>query len=256
MDLTKSELYDKVYFESERDTASVSAKQVVPIVFELIRPRSVVDVGCGTGAWLAQFRQSGAEDILGIDASWIRKDMLLIPEEEFLERDLRKPISIDRKFDLVVSLEVAEHLPSEAAETLVTSLVSLGPVVLFSAAIPHQGGVNHLNEQWPGYWSVLFKAHGYDLVDCLRGKIWQDTRISYVYRQNILIFIERERLKEFPALQLESERKGPLNLVHPDLWNGYVSAIRSGRGVPARIVIRSLPYIPAKIARYILRKLG
>lgn len=259
LDRAEFDLYDRHYFESERDNASVSSSQIVPIVFELVRPKSVVDVGCGTGAWLARFREFGAKEILGIDGSWVEKDMLLIPKSQFLELDLSQPIEIGRKFDLVVSLEVAEHLPNGSAEAFVTSLTSLGPVILFSAAIPQQGGTNHLNEQWPEYWSNLFRSKGYELVDCIRKRIWQDVRISYFYRQNIMMFIEREELNDFPALRIESKANSPLNLVHPELWSGYVSTMQaalSPRNIPARLVIRSVPYVVAKIARYPLRKLS
>ena len=130
---------------------SCSAKEVVPHILELLRPESVVDVGCGVGSWLAVFREHGIEAFLGVDGAYVDGDLLQIPLEKFLPPDLSKPLQLDRRFDLAVSLEVAEHLPEECAATFVASLVALAPVVAFSAAISHQGGHQNVNEQWPGH---------------------------------------------------------------------------------------------------------
>jgi 2-polyprenyl-3-methyl-5-hydroxy-6-metoxy-1,4-benzoquinol methylase len=65
---------------------------------------------------------------------------------------LIQPLDLEKEFDLVVSLEVAEHLPASAADQFVNTLVKHGKKILFSAAIPGQGGQDHLNEQWPDYW--------------------------------------------------------------------------------------------------------
>jgi len=117
-----------------------SAEIVVPIVLDLIKPKSVVDVGCGRGEWLYVFQRQGISDILGIDGEWVDKNKLLIPKESFLTSTLEHPLRINRTFDLVVSLEIAEHLPEKSAEMFIETLTTLGPVILFPAAIPLQGG--------------------------------------------------------------------------------------------------------------------
>ena len=114
--------------------------------------------------------------------------MLEIPTDRFLALNLSQPLPIKQQFDLVVSLEVAEHLPCECAKVFVESLVKLGPVILFSAAVPFQGGTNHVNEQWPEYWAKLFQEQGYVAIDCIRNKIWQNDRVKWYYAQNILVF--------------------------------------------------------------------
>ena len=111
------------------------------------------------------------------------RSLLHIPEERFLPHDLTKPIHLERRFDLVLCLEVADHLPADSAPTLMDSLVSLGPVILFSAAIPYQGGTHHLNEQWPLYWARYFDARGYLAVDCVRNQIWQLDDVQWCYAQ-------------------------------------------------------------------------
>lgn len=131
--------YTKEYYRALREGARRSAEAIVPLVMGLLHPRSVIDVGCGDGTWLSVFRRHGVREILGIDREYVTGEILEIPEKEFLPHDLRFPLSVDREFHLVVSLEVAEHLPGACAETFVDSLTHLGPAILFSAAIPLQG---------------------------------------------------------------------------------------------------------------------
>lgn len=134
------QLYTEQFYIDQRKSSRRSANEIVPLVLELIQPKSVIDVGCGVGAWLSVFRECGIEDILGVDGNWVDKNMLEIPENRFLVFDLTTPVLMNRHFDLVVSLEVAEHLPSECAEIFIDSLTRLGPTILFSAAIPFQRG--------------------------------------------------------------------------------------------------------------------
>lgn len=131
---------------------------------------------------------------------------------------------MDRQFDLVVSLEVAEHLPSECAEIFVDSLNRLGPVILFSAAIPFQGGTHHVNEQWPDYWVKHFQEKGYVVIDYIRKQIWQNDNVERWYPQNILMFARRDYLETHPFLKREFENTttSQLSIVHP---KQYLEAI-------------------------------
>jgi len=214
--------YTADFYRTHRDGARRSAEAVVPIVVELVQPRSVIDVGCGLGAWLAVFRQHGIEDIWGVDGPHIERQLLEIAPDRFQPADLREPIRLPRRFDLVVSVEVAEHLPPECAATFVDSLTALGSVVLFSAAIPHQGGVQHLNEQWPEYWAERFGRNGYVAIDLVRPRIWRDDRVEWWYAQNTLLYVERARVEREPSLRAayEATRLQPLSVVHPRkyLW--------------------------------------
>jgi len=102
---------------------------VVPIVLELFPDtKSVVDFGCGIGTWLKAFKDNGIGDVLGLDGKWYNKDLLFkyITETEFKSVDLEKPIHLDRTYDLVISLEVAEHLAASSADDFVCSLVEQG----------------------------------------------------------------------------------------------------------------------------------
>ena len=208
--------YDAEFYAIQREGARRSARHIVPLVLELSHPRSVVDVGCGVGTWLTVFQECGIDDFRGIDGEYVT-ELLEIPHERFLARDLRRQFRIDRQFDLVVSLEVAEHLPSECAKCFVDSLAALGSVVLFSAAIPFQGGTGHLNEQWPDYWASLFARKGYMVIDAIRPKIWEQPEVEWWYAQNALMFARRDRLDDYPLLAREAGRtcNARLSMVHP-----------------------------------------
>ncbi|MFL5801505.1 MAG: methyltransferase domain-containing protein [Roseiflexaceae bacterium] len=212
--------YTEDFFEYHRDGARRSAQEIVPLVIDLVQPRSAIDVGCGSGSWLAVFKEYGILDVLGVDGSYIDSSVLEIPEDQFLAHDLRKPLEIDRQFDLVVSVEVAEHIPQEYAEIYINSLARLGPIVLFSAAIPLQGGTNHLNEQWPEYWVEHFEHRGYVIVDAIRKSVWQNDNIAVWYAQNVILFVRRDYLEDNLRLlkELENTNRSQLSIIHPKLF--------------------------------------
>jgi hypothetical protein len=181
----------------------------------------MIDVGCGIGAWLSVAAEKGVNEIQGIDGPWVNTDLLAIPEESFSGHDLTKSIELSRKYDLAMSLEVAEHLPPERAGEFVDSLTRLSDFVLFSAAVPYQGGKNHINEQWQDYWAALFRKNGYVPLDFVRGKIWNDERISKWYRQNIIFYARDERTKDIKTDGSITPCEC-VSIVHPEM---YISKI-------------------------------
>ncbi len=191
-----------------------AAERVVPRLIELFAPRSVVDVGCGLGTWLATFQDRGVERVLGIDQS-LPRDFVLEPQN-FQAADLTRELRTESTFDLAVSVEVAEHLPSFAADTFVGSLCRLAPTIVFSAAIPGQGGDGHINEQWPAYWWEKFAAQGYVGSDSLRWEFWNDNDINWWYRQNLMVFSRDEAM----IAKVAPGNRGPVPVVHPALLSG------------------------------------
>ena len=230
------DVYTKDFFAQLREQSRRTAEVVVPLVLDLASPRSVVDVGCGTGTWLTVFLEHGVSDVFGVDGAYVDERALEIPRERFLAHDLRRPLELDRRFDLVVSLEVGEHLRPEHAETFVASITALGPIVLFSAAIPGQGGTAHVNEQWPAYWAQLFAARGFVHVDCLRRRLWHDEAVAPWYAQNALLYVASDQLGREEALaRLHDPREpAPLALVHPTRYLEWVEWARRHAADPAR----------------------
>jgi SAM-dependent methyltransferase len=201
--------YEPAFFEWQADRAERSARVVVPRLLELTHARSVIDLGCGTGAWLQVFRDHGVEDVLGIDGPYIDREQLRIPEELFVAADLSSPPAVGRHFDLALTLEAVHCAPEASATVIVQALVSYAPVVYFSSAVPSQGGGPGPNRQWPGYWAELFAREGFDCYDVLRRELWEHPHVDWWYAQNGLIFA---RAGTLGALEPTGP---PLPLVHP-----------------------------------------
>lgn len=219
--------YSEKFYEEMETSSITSAEVIVPIVMDLILPESVIDVGCAEGRWLSVFSKAGAK-VFGVDGVWVKPEQLIIPKEQFQSIDIEKPFTLNRATDLVVSLEVAEHLPESSADGFIESLVKLAPVVLFSAAIPMQGGSHHINEQWPEYWSEKFSKHDYIPVDCIRRRVWDNKKVSFFYAQNIFIYVKKSEFKKYPKLQVEVNvgDNTVLSLVHPQMYLYYAERWR------------------------------
>ena len=174
-----------------------SAQRVVPQLAGVLPIRSVVDFGCGQGAWLSVWQNAGAT-ITGVDGSYVDQRRLLIDPANFHAADLAEPIGLARRFDLVQSLEVAEHLPASRARQFVDTLTAHGSCVLFSAAVPGQGGEHHVNEQPLGYWREIFRQKGFVAIDYLRPLICDDAAIEPWYRYNIILYVAKTHLADLP----------------------------------------------------------
>ena len=236
-------MYGRVEFERQQQRSRIAAGAIIPLVLQATSARSVVDVGCGVGTWLAACAENGIEDYLGIDGYHVDADLLQIPRQHFRTADLREPLTLDRSYDLALSVEVAEHLPPEAGPALVKQLTGAAPAVLFSAAIPGQTGPGHINERWQSYWADLFARNGLFPVDRIRPAIWSLDEIPFWYRQNVILYLRRDRL---PA---DYAPPRILDVVHPELLNKHVAWQQEERHVSGRTALSLL-------ARSLGRRLG
>ncbi len=214
------DIYDNRFYNILHNTSEESAQMVVPLVMDLLKPGSVLDVGCGEGSWLNTFQTHGVTDVYGVDGDWVELDKLKIDGALFKTQDLNLPLNLDRKFDLAMSVEVAEHLEETSAETFVDTLTGHSNTILFSAAIPFQMGFNHINEQWQDYWVEKFEARGYKTIDYLRWQIWHMDNVSTWYKQNILLFVSEEVLNANAQLKTlqEAHKKESYSVVHPTYY--------------------------------------
>lgn len=212
--------YSTRWFKSRQHFAADSSREIVPFLNELIRPTSVVDVGCGLGAWLVEWQKAGVKRVLGIDGPYVSKSEVLVEERNFRHHDLSQPLRLQEAYDLAMCLEVAEHIPEDHAESLIDTLSNLAPTIAFSAAIPSQGGNFHVNEQWPEYWAQKFEDRGYLLIDAIRRHLWRNGNVAFWYAQNAMIFAKPEVLETNAALRsaYENTDSRQLAIVHPALY--------------------------------------
>ena len=251
-----NDFYAKIGAGSRR-----SAELMLPLVLHWVQPRSVVDVGCGIGAWLAVARAHGITDVLGMDGAYVNRSQLQIPAAQFLSAELNAPPRLDRQFDLVLSLEVAEHLPAAQAADFIAYLTGLGAVVLFSAAAPRQGGDGHLNEQWPAYWAALFAAHGFRALDCLRPRFWNCPELEFWYAQNTVLYVHADhaRLPELltATAAAASAPATPLPLIHPQLYRQHYDWLlqaETERRPPAPSLRETLMSLPGLLRQALQRR--
>lgn len=206
-----------------------AAEKIIPFLFEVFKPESVVDIGCGTGTWLKVCVDNGVFDILGIEGHHLDTARLVIPREFVIQSDLEKNFVVNKRFDIAICLEVAEHLDPAIARQFIEQVTSLSDVVLFSAAIPHQGGQNHINEQWITYWGALFTKCGFQPYDIIRPRFWETEGVEFWYAQNSCIFVKHP--EKWSVLNSFSTFNNK-NLVHPLLFQKtgeYKQALQQGK---------------------------
>ena len=239
-----SEFYSASFYAGQSDNSHTAALALLPTVFDLVKPTSVIVIGCGMGTWLAVARSLGAIRIVGLEGPWVRAKDLRDPAITLVTTDLEQPIPVHETFDLAMSLEVAEHLSEQRAATLVEEIARLAPVVLFETAIPAQGGgFNHINEQWKSYWVTNIARRGYHAIDILRPKFWTVRAIPSHYRQNPLLYIHESVADRYRAAALAATTRFPPDMVHPDVHLSMLAsihalptlgqAVRAAAGLPA-----------------------
>jgi SAM-dependent methyltransferase len=227
--MTLTTPYGPKFFAKNRTNSVRSAEVILPYLFsEIYRPGSICDIGCGAGGFLSVAKQLGVPDVLGIDGPYVAPEDRLI--DEFLAVDLATALpKLDREFDLAICLEVGEHLKADRAELLIGALTDLAAVVLFSAAIPGQGGDHHINEQKPSYWIKFFEARDYLAFDCLRWRFWDDPKVAWWYSQNMFLFASIPGLRRLRNVERFSCSSGSpfLHLVHPSNFEKHRGLAKS-----------------------------
>lgn len=222
MTTPRTERYDAGFYADQVDDSARAAAVILPIVFAPLAPARVIDIGCGQGAWLAAAGALGATTLTGLDGAWVERDKLRDPRIAFHPTDLAGEFAPPARHDLCISVEVAEHLPASRADGFVAQCCAAADAVVFSAAVPLQGGTEHVNEQRASRWAARFAAQGFDAFDVVRARVWEDARVSWWYRQNVVVYAKRDT-SAHRALSGVPAVPPPFDLIHPE---GFEAKLR------------------------------
>ena len=192
-------IYDINFYKSIKSGSSNSSEEIIPIIIQEFKIGSVLDIGCGTGTWLNTWLNNGIEDVFGVDGHYVNPIQKLIEQNKYLPFDIKKSFDLNRKFDIVTCLEVAEHVEEECLDILLNNLTIHSNLILFSAAQPGQGGLYHLSEKPLTYWIKKFHSLNFLAFDFIRPKIYKNKRIEPWYKYNILIFVKKDEIKNLSS---------------------------------------------------------
>jgi SAM-dependent methyltransferase len=238
--------YHEAFYRINEKKSSNSARAVLSALREIYPADTLLDAGCGIGTWGRAAKELGFTKYRGLDGDYVQREQLLVNREEFTAHDLRQPFALNERYDVALSMEVAEHLPPEAGDLLVKSLCAHAPVIVFSAAIPGQGGVDHVNEQWQSYWAERFAAEGFDAYDCLRPRVWERDDVAEYYKQNVLVYVDRRNEALTARFRGDGQARKPLlDVVHPASYRIKTDPLRW----PLGTVVRNFPGIVARVIK-------
>lgn len=221
MPVQLSQVYDGEYYEHQVDESLRSARVVLHHLWSYFRPTSVLDVGCGRGAWLKACHELGSSVLLGFDGDWNSQSTMIDTAIHFRSIDLNRPFVPGSRVDLAMSLEVAEHLEPISSSQFVGCLSQASDAILFSAAYPGQGGTNHLNERPHTFWAGLFRDRNFVPFDLFRSFLWGNEEVGFCYRQNTFLYC-KEGSTPYHAIRnagcSELTETSFMNCVHPILY--------------------------------------
>lgn len=225
-------LYNQAFYDSQKSGSLKSAHLLLSHLWRYYQAKSVVDIGCGVGTWLTASASMGAQRIVGYDGEWNSQAHMIHPEIDFFAYDLNLPLPDHEKFDLAISLEVAEHLQPASSESFVNGLTGLSEVVIFGAAILGQGGTGHINERLHTEWGLLFSALDYQIYDLFRPVFWGHADVDVCYQQNAFLYVKSghplvKTLADAGLMPLENLQF--MNCFHPRIYEVKYKKSRSLR---------------------------
>tara|TARA_A200000159_G_scaffold77146_1_gene71440 strand:- start:428 stop:973 length:546 start_codon:yes stop_codon:yes gene_type:complete len=161
-------------------------RTILPVLMNIVKPTSVTDWGCNRGYWLEEAKNLGAKSVKGFDMIDYDSEFR-ISSSEFKQTNFEEeaPLNVS---DLGISLENIEHVSTQKANCLHDAICDSCDVVLFSGAVPGQGGTSHVNEQPHSYWHSRFARKGFLLYDFVRWCIYDDPNIYSWYKDNTFLY--------------------------------------------------------------------
>jgi len=231
-------IYKGDFYKLRQERTFVSANKILGIIKKYHKFNSMIDFGCGVGTWLRAAEALGVKELEGYEGEWAREHITGKALNIHFQ-DFESAFKVNNQFDLAISLEVAEHLTPKAGHMLIKTMCTTSKVILFSAAIPGQGGVGHINEQPQNYWLEIFSKFGFQPLDFIRPRIWDNANIPLWYKQNALIYTSDKQLYE----KLNKKTLPIINIVHPESYQialnpGIKTSIQNVLKLPHKVFKR------------------
>ncbi len=223
MEKSLAQHYNADFYADQIPSSVQSAKIILSELFKYTAPNSILDIGCGKGTWLAAAESLGVTSLHGIDGPWVTAASLLSKSIHFKPANMEQLIPIEQRYDLAISVEVAEHISLARAPAFVGALCDASDVVMFGAAVVGQGGENHVNEQRQSFWVKQFELKGYQCFDVLRPAVWDNEKIAPWYRQNTLVFVNSKNAVLLDRFAARSAVR-IIDLIHPEMFEKRVAS--------------------------------
>jgi SAM-dependent methyltransferase len=191
-----------------------SARLFLDHLWRYLQPQSVIELGCGRGAWLKACHELGSTQLVGYDGHWNSGAMMVDGAIEFHGVDLNAPFDVPRGgAGLAISLAVAQHLEPASAARFVGRLTAASGAVLFDA-----GDSGH------SWWAGLFARHGYQPFDLFRSRFWGNVDLCYWSRQHTFLYAaacgaQHRQLRDAGAQPLED--RALMDCGSPELYQGH-----------------------------------
>lgn len=218
--------YDDAFYQKHCAGSYRSAHLILSYIKTHYSIHSIIDYGCGIGTWCIAAKELGVDEVCGIDSNLLNHDDLIGQHIEFRQLDIAQPIDLHRDFDMAMSMEVGEHLQTSVSDIYIKNLVRHTELVLFSAAVPGQEGLHHINEKPLSYWVEKFRTYDFLLLDVLRGIFWSNQDVEPWYRNNVVLFAHKslanQMCQQFPS-------PPPItDIIHPELFERKIIKYKGG----------------------------
>ncbi len=186
------EIYDhRYYIEHEEPSMAQSAEVIAESIISDFSPYSVVDVGCGTGVLLLTLKKRGVPNCQGIEYSDAALEICRQRGLDVIKFDLESGSEPGLKADIVVSTEVAEHLPGSCSDRYVDILCGIANTIILTASPAGSGGTDHVNEQPNEYWIEKFVSRNYEYrreQSMEWREHWKNSDVTVCYITSLMIF--------------------------------------------------------------------
>jgi len=190
-----SSKYDDKYYNWFVKNTKDYIKTTMDWFIDTYKPKSIIDYGCGIGAYLESGFNKGVERLQGFDINGeiLKKYTNPLIGKFITYTDCTEKINTD-KYECIISIETAEHINPLKSEVFVMNLINSADensLIIFSAAQPEQNGTGHINCQTKEFWIELFNTYGFGVDSQVTKEVsekWKTLKApKYVYN-NLIIF--------------------------------------------------------------------